>query len=464
MFFFEKKNQKTFATWHTRPFSPWTAYTNEQKFFASCFQKRSACLFSVGAALTALLHGQAQAQLLERYYPANVPAYQDWFAAVDTSGLGDSYQPNGVRVGSFIIRPSVTEGIGYDSNLTGTATDLASPDIRTDGALSINSDWSRNSFNAALLVDDVRYLDYPNRSYTTWTASTGGTVDYGDDKISLGYAHLNTVTLPTDVGSFGVLAPITGQVDDLRISDTIGPGRFTLVPAVTGDLYSFSTNGGPRSAAAQNLVNRQVANASLTAGYEFAGGHNLVVILDDSEVGYGSGAPGIRPPAYNDVSLLAGLEFRQSALFSYRALVGYETRFLNGHPKTGDTITGPAAELDVIWTPTVLTSVTGRLVQSLEDEPTATGQGVTQTTGRVTVEHSLRRNVILSASAEYDRVSFPTAQGTQSGYAATASARWILTRSLSLSLSYDFTKADDSSGGLLGFTRQQVLLQAKFQL
>jgi hypothetical protein len=463
MFFFEKKNQKTFAPAHVRAGSRCAAHAEEQKSFASFFQKRSACFFPVSVALTALLHGQAHAQLLERYYPANVPAYQDWFATVDTSGVGDAYQPNGVRVGSFVIRPSVTEGFGYDSNLTGTAAGLSSPEITSDGAITIDSDWSRDSFHAAVLANDVRYLDYPNRSFTSWTASTGGTIDYGDDKIGVGYAHVNSVTLPTDVGNFGAQAPITGQVDDFRISDTIGPGRFTLVPAVTGDLYSFSTNAALRSAA-QNLVNRDVVNASLTAGYAFAGGHNLLVILDDSQVGYGSGAPGIRPPDYNDVSLLAGIEFRQSALFSYRALVGYETRFLNGHPKAGDTITAPAAELDVIWTPTVLTSVTGRLVQSLQDEPAATGQGVTQTTGRLTVEYAFRRNVTLDASAEYDRVSFPTSQGTQMGYLATASARWLLTRNWSVSLSYDFTKADDSSGGMLGFTRHQVLLQAKFQL
>jgi hypothetical protein len=40
MFFFEKKNQKTFAPVDTRPNSNWAAYASEQKFFASFFQKR----------------------------------------------------------------------------------------------------------------------------------------------------------------------------------------------------------------------------------------------------------------------------------------------------------------------------------------------------------------------------------------------------------------------------------------
>jgi hypothetical protein len=41
MFFFEKKNQKTFARWHTRRMSNWATDASEQKFFASFFQKRS---------------------------------------------------------------------------------------------------------------------------------------------------------------------------------------------------------------------------------------------------------------------------------------------------------------------------------------------------------------------------------------------------------------------------------------
>jgi hypothetical protein len=39
MFFFEKKNQKTFALLLTRPAATWAAYAKEQKFFASFFQK-----------------------------------------------------------------------------------------------------------------------------------------------------------------------------------------------------------------------------------------------------------------------------------------------------------------------------------------------------------------------------------------------------------------------------------------
>jgi hypothetical protein len=41
MFFFEKKNQKTFASLYPWPISNWATYAQGPKFFASFFQKRS---------------------------------------------------------------------------------------------------------------------------------------------------------------------------------------------------------------------------------------------------------------------------------------------------------------------------------------------------------------------------------------------------------------------------------------
>jgi hypothetical protein len=60
VFFFEKKNQKTFALWRSRPSSPWSADAEWQKFFGSFFQKRT--LFSssqaaISSVADCLLHG-----------------------------------------------------------------------------------------------------------------------------------------------------------------------------------------------------------------------------------------------------------------------------------------------------------------------------------------------------------------------------------------------------------------------
>jgi len=422
----------------------------------------------LAALLAALPHGNARAQVLDRYFPANIPAYQDWFASLDTSGVGNSYQPLGIRAGSFTINPSISEGIGYDSDPSGLASGAGSADIQSTGTVTVNSDWSRNAFNADVSVDNTSYFEQPSRSFTTWTASAGGSIDYSDDQVRLGYAHIDSVSLATDAGTFGIPYPISDHVDDLRVSDTIGPGPLTLVPALTGQLYRFSSTAGPEYLASLGAFDRDVVTPSITAGYQFAGGHNLIVILNDDYVTYGSAAGGgaiDRPAGYNDVSMLVGIEYHQSALFAYRALVGYEERFSQGIGKFGGgTISAPAAELDLIWTPTVLTSLTGRLAQSLQDEPTAVGQGVTQTSAQLILDYAVRRNVMLEASAEYNRASFPDGGGVQSTISGSAEARWSLTRNLSLSLRYDFTRGDDSVAASEDFTRNQVVLRATFHL
>lgn len=418
------------------------------------------------ATLMALCTGvPAHAQLLDRYFPANVPAYQDWFAAATPLVEDSGYSPLGVRIGSFAVHSSVTQGIEYDSNIFGTAQGGGSGALETSAAVSIDSNWSTNGINGALSVDNLHYFQYPSRSYTDWTASVGGVIQDADNEIRLGYSHLNTVSLPTDVGLFGLNAPVIDQVDDFRISDTIGPGPLTLVPALVGQLYQFTPVSGNTAASSLDLFNRQALTGSLTAGYEFSGGHDVIVVLSDSQVGYSGGQATVaRPSDYNDVSIMTGLQYRQSALFTYRALVGYETRFATGRGTNDGTISAPAAELDVIWDPTVLTTVTGRVTQSLQDEPTGIAQGLIDTGAELDVTHSYRRNITLNGSIRYDRSSFPDSSETQSGVSVSAGGSWALSRALSISVQYEFSHADGSNPGEVTFTRHQVWLRATLQL
>jgi hypothetical protein len=417
--------------------------------------------------LAVLPAGVARAQLIDRYFPANIPAYQDWTANLDTTGVGDE-QPTGVRTGGFIIQPTIDESFGYDSNPAGKPSGPSTPTLVSSGSVTATSDWSRNALGAALTYNDTRYLDQPALSFTTWSAAAGGAIEYGDDEIRLGYIHVNSVTLPTDTGTFGITAPITNAVDDVRVSDTIGPGPLTVEPALVGELYRFSANaadaGAPGAMATSlNLPNRDVVTPSLTVGYDFAGGHNLLLVLNDEYVTYPNGNAASGTPNYNDASVLVGIEYRQSALFVYRALVGYEDRFQQGNSKNGGSIATPNAELDAIWTPTTLMSLTARLSRSLQDEATVSGQGLKETSAQLSFKYAIRRNVMLESFVRYQHTSATTGQPAEETYAAGADASWRISRRLSLSLSYDFTRGEDG-GNLAGFTRNQVFLQASFKL
>jgi hypothetical protein len=67
----------------------------------------------------------------------------------DQSVLGRArpeYAPSGVRVGSFNLLPSLSEGLGYDDNILGSSNGKrGSLLVDTRASLSANSDWSRDS-------------------------------------------------------------------------------------------------------------------------------------------------------------------------------------------------------------------------------------------------------------------------------------------------------------------------------
>ena len=437
---------------------------------ASDFFRAKRKFFSAQSLTTLLLAatGQARAQALDRYFPANVPAYQDWIAAANPVHEDGAAEPQGVRLGNIILHPEVTERLSYDSSPFLGEPQGGSAVVNSTAAVSADSDWSRNSLDARLSVDDFRYVALPHRSFTNWTAAIGGGLDYADNHIGFGYAHLNTVTLPTSVASFAVKTAIMEQVDDLRLNDTIGTGRLQLVPQIVGQAYRFGAAPGSSGRASGGTASggtfdHDAATASLTASYAFAGGHNLLAIFSDSLVQYGGGMHAQRPANYDDASVLLGLEYRQSAIFAYRVVAGYEDRTATGRGTLHGAITSPAAELDLIYRPTVLTTLTLKVARSLQNEPTELAQGLAETAVTLSVDHAYSRRVMLHLSAEYIRADFPSNGLSQSSTAASVSASWRLGRDVTLSAEYALVQTSGAGPGFSGFTRQQAMLGIRFE-
>ncbi|MGQ3296240.1 MAG: outer membrane beta-barrel protein, partial [Shinella sp.] len=61
------------------------------------------------------------------------------------SAFGDPYEPTGIRLGSFVLRPSVSQGIGYEKTKVGPSS--TSRTFSTTGFRgSLTSDWSRHQW------------------------------------------------------------------------------------------------------------------------------------------------------------------------------------------------------------------------------------------------------------------------------------------------------------------------------
>ena len=410
-----------------------------------------------------LLPSCASAQLLDRYFPSNVPAYENWAASASGPPVDLGFSPLGIRLGDFLIYPQLAEAAGYATNPYGTVGGAghASALEQTNATITASSDWSRNNLSAYLNVSDTRYLDL-GQSTTNWTASFGSTIDVLQGTLDIGYAHIHAVTLPTSLGAFAQLNPVSNDDDDVKASYLFGTGRISLEPSLQADIYRFGSVGQDAGFQKQDLFNRDALTGSLTANYQFAGGHNLLMILSDSVVDY-QGAAAQRPANYTDLSVLFGIEYRASAVIAYRALVGYEDRNPTNRGVTDETLDAPAAELDVLWKPTALTSVTGKVSQSFENAPTDGGQGISETSVQILLDHSLSRAFEIEGSARYIRGAFPDSGGTEQGVAATMRGDWHLSRHIVLSAEYDFSEESGGNQSTQSYRNNQILLEARLQ-
>ncbi len=388
----------------------------------------------------------AHAQLLDQYLPngGNSPG-TDPGVTVSSRALPD-YEAGGIRVGSFIIRPQVTESVGYDSNALSTSVPHGSALVLTSAALDAVSDVSRATVRASLRVDDTKYLQQPTQNFTNWQATLGGSYDLGRDTLSATYSHLdlNQTNLSLDTPQLN--QAINYKIDVGHIDYRVPINRVFLVPAIDVSNFSYS-NGtilGNANVYSQTYRNRVVATPALTVGYEFSPRRSALILVRNSISSYTNPQPGLPTRDYNDLSVLAGLDYDLNGILRFRILGGYEIRTFSSSAYR--TIQSPVVEASAIWNPTNLTTVTGAAQRRIEDSADEGTAGFTETSVRLRVDHEYLRNVRLQANTGIYFGEYGQGGGNQTLYTLGAGASYFLNRNVSLTATYDFAARSSSNG------------------
>ena len=454
-------------------------------------RRAGACLVLslVATALTPLAaHAQnAGRSVLDQYFPAGVPGYGRDAGVTVLSRARPEYDPLGIRSGDFIIRPQFDEGIGYNTNVLGQKPPKGSLTVNTGASVRFNSDWGRNSIGGEVTVDDRRTPSVSFEDRTDWTASLGGTYEIGRDVLTVAGSHLSLHQDPTGIdaqqfklpGAFST-QPIPFTADDLRASYATNFGRFAITPAVDythlsfGDLRLFSINGGAVPPAIGGLVlgvpvkqgyrDRDLVQAGVTGRYEFAPLRSVVLVVRDTTTNYSSSQANAFGPnrSSNAIEVLAGLDYVADAVWRYRALVGYQMRdFRNTQFKNHS---APVAEANVIWQPSGLTTVTGRLLRTVEDASDESVSGYDYTSARLSVDHEYARNILLSGYLGAQRADYLQGTNNETYYGAGGGVTWLVNRNVRLAITDDMTQRESSSGFGANFFQNVTLLQVRLGL
>lgn len=414
--------------------------------------------------------GQQQPLLLDQLLSPEVAGEAVAPGVTVLSRVRPEYAYQGVRVGGFVIRPELRENLGYTSNATGTSRARGSTFAETNATVQALSDWSRHSLGVSFSVDDVRFFDERQQSYTNWTASVGGTYDVGRDTVSLGVSHQNLNQTPRDLDTAETDQAITYRLTSVRAGYRAVFNRLTVRPELDVSNYEFD-NGTVRGAPfIQTYRNRVVVSPSVTAQYELAPRRNLVFVVRDTSASYSKTLPGIAQRDFNDIAALAGVDFNTGGNLRYRVLAGYQIRLFSSSQYK--TLQAPVVEAAAIWTPTGLTTVTGSVSRRIQDSADETTAGFTGTGLQLTVDHEYLRNVLLNANAGFALNEYDQSQGQQTRFTAGAGVTWLLNRNMRLGASYDFTSRESSGTGTLsqgqrfgsGYTENRYLLQLRLGL
>jgi len=349
----------------------------------------------------------------------------------------DPYEPLGVRLGSFIVKPAIELSGGYDTNperdspARGGNVLIVAPELR------VRSDWSRHEFRADIIG---RYLTYPG-----FIATPSVTQPFLDSKVAaridvtrrtridlegrflLSTENPNSPDLPANLAELPIT--MTGGV-------TAGVAhrfnRFELGVSGSFDRTTYNesklTNG--------TFVNNDDRNydqygVQLRGGYElFPGVKPFVLFRSDRRIyDLPVDAGGVsRDSDGNEVRV--GSTFELTKQFTGSASIGYAVRRYQD-PSLKD-IGAPVADGSLVWTATPLTKVTFTARSRIGESTLTDVSGVLTHDFGVQIDHSFRRWLIGSVKFEYGQDDYVGSPRVDERFALAGIVTYKLSRNAQL--------------------------------
>jgi hypothetical protein len=393
-------------------------------------------------ALVVCLAGRAVAELMTVLFPDGVPGYDTNDGVTVETRLHPEQMPLGLREGAFRFHPALDQGVGYTSNALPGPYRRGSWQLVTAPSLAIDTDWSRDAFGALLSVQDTRVLALPSQDRTDWTASAGGRIDIGEDRLTIAAAHVAQHEDRSQLDTIGSDRPIAFQLDDVRASYAITDGRWSVVPNVQATNWTYAGTTLLGIPASQSYRDRVVLQGGLTTHYEFAPLRSVVLVARAIGQDYTHTPVGQITPDSASYQLLAGIDYDDNSVWRWQLLLGGEARRFSSrlYPQQNTLI----AEAAAAWSPTGLTTVTATLSRDTEDAAQEGVSGLVYSAARLTIDHEYLRDLLFKASVGLQRADFFQG-GHQTGTTAGLGVTWVMNRDARLSFTYDQTDLRGSS-------------------
>ena len=380
------------------------------------------------------------------------------------------YDPVGFGVGSLRLTPSLEASYGHDDNPNRLSSGVkGSSLLRTDGALTVRSDWDRHEFQADLRLGYSDYFDLQDASRPDGTGTFKARYDVtkdtaldlqgrfsldtqrpGSPNVASGAQNV-TVTNRPIILSYGDSAGVTQKFNHLQLSLRGGYDRTDYEDAHYSDGTSLRLS----------TTNYTALYGTGRAEYEI--GPTVTPFVEatldkrvhDSDIdvfGYKRDNHGM--------ALRGGARVKVSDLLRAEASGGYAERSYSDSrlPK----LRGPTIDAEILYTPTPLTTVTLRGSTTLAETTTTGASGILIRTVSAQVSHDLLRNLTIAGTGSYSFSDYQGSDIKERSYAAGVQLEYKLTRSLSIKGSYSHEHLHSTTQGA-DYTANVFLIGLKLQ-
>ncbi len=384
--------------------------------------------------------------------------------AIDRTEEENPYAPVGMRLGTFLLNPSLETGLTWTSNANYSAA--RSPALLSETTLRLNavSDWARHS--ATIDAYGTVRKSVSGEKIDEKRAGIDGRLrlDLADDYTALaalGYAlgpesASSPVTITGTVGR-PLRQTLTGSAG---IEKDLGKFRFALTARAERDVYGDAelSAGGTLS---QKDRNTTLATVALRGGYEISPALTPFVELEvgrrlyDERLDSGGYERSTRRMAAR-----AGLELDLGEKLTGEIAAGWlEERFDDSRLKP---ISGATVNASLAWSPLRGTIVNLTGTTTVEGATAAGESGSILYSGGVAVQHQLRANLTGNLAFGTAYRDYVGVDGHDLTLSAEASLTWWLNRYAGLTGRARHETQTSSIAGR-GYTADSVFLGLKLQ-
>lgn len=346
----------------------------------------------------------------------------------------DHYAPLGVRVGSFLVKPSVEISEGYDDNPFRVANGRGSPFTIVTARVNARSEWSRHEMNVDLRGSYTGYSSVDRNNRPEAEAMVRGRIDVtSTSRIEIeSKAQLSTER----AGSPDSVSAVERPPNIYTLSSTTGYiQRFNrLEMALRGTVERrIHEDGELISGGTVDLSDRDYTSygAKLRGSYEVtpgvkpfaeAGLDRRVFDRDIDFTGVRRGSDGM--------AVRTGIAFEHRGFFTGEASIGFARRSYVDSDLAD--ITGLIFDSSLVWKATALTTVTFAANSTIGETRLAGASGVFTREAKITVDHAFRRWLIASASVAYGHEDYRGVDRLEQRLGLSAALTYHLNRSLAL--------------------------------